>query len=224
MNKESIKKANLVQKKQREQEKNLNQKIVEEVFKTTKEQMLPSIRAKAEEVSQYLEKVLKEKDVNGLTATKIMPLIAKRSLNDIAITNKTFTPQELAIAFNIYVDMIDKINNYTKFPPNKGSFCQMLGISRSTYDNYMQDVEKCEIMRIIDDYITTTILTSSQVGELREITSMFTLKSNHGFVETTAPIVIEHQKTSNIEDIKERLQSIKGNVIEAEYKEKIDKS
>lgn len=216
----NIKKAQEVREKVLDDEKVLNKQIAEKVFESTKEQILPSIREKAEEVSLYLEKVLKEKDNEGLTATKILPLIAKRSLNDIAYTTKTFTSQELAIAFNIYVDMINKINNYAKFPPNKGTFCQMLGISRATYDNYMQDPEKCEIMRIIDDYITTTILTSSQIGELREISSMFTLKSNHGFVEATAPVVIEHKKADSVEDIKARLQSIKGRVIDAEYEVK----
>jgi len=220
----NIEKAIEAEKNNLDTEKVLNHEVAEKVFETTKEQILPSIREKAEEVSLYIEKVLKEKDEDGLTATKILPLIAKRSLNDIVITTKTFTSQELAIAFNIYVDMINKINNYAKFPPNKGTFCQMLGISRATYDNYMQDPEKCEIMRIIDDYITTTILTSSQIGELREISSMFTLKSNHGFVEASAPVVIEHKKTNSVEDIKARLQSIKGNIIDAEYevKEKED--
>lgn len=215
-----MKKAQETIKNKRDTEKVLNQEMAEKVLAVTKEQLLPSIREKAEEVSLYLEKVLKEKDDNGLTATKILPLIAKRSLSDTVYTTKTFTPQELAIAFNIYVDMIDKINNYTKFPPNKGTFCQMLGISRATYDNYMQDSEKYEIMHIIDDYITTTILTSSQIGELKELSSMFTLKSNHGFVEATTPIVIKHEKTKDIDDIRAKINSMKNKTIEANYEEK----
>ncbi len=215
-----MKKAQAKVKENKDTEKVLNHEIAEKVFEATKEQLLPSIRQKAEEVSLYLEKVLKEKDDRGLTATKILPLIAKRSLTDTVNTTKTFTPQELAVAFNIYVDMIDKINNYTKFPPNKGTFCQMLGISRATYDNYMQDPSKAEIMRIIDDYITTTILTSSQIGELKELSSMFTLKSNHGFVEATTPIVIKHEKTKDIDDIRAKINSMKNKTIEAEYEEK----
>lgn len=215
-----MKRAQETIKNKRDAEKVFNQEIAEKVLEATREQLLPSIREKAEEVSLYLEKVLKEKDENGLTATKILPLIVKRSLTDTVYTTKTFTPQELAIAFNIYVDMIDKINNYTKFPPNKGTFCQMLGISRATYDNYMQDSDKYEIMHIIDDYITTTILTSSQIGELRELSSMFTLKSNHGFVEATTPIVIKHEKTKNIDDIRAKINLMKNKTIEANYEEK----
>lgn len=216
----NIEKVNKIKADQKEAEKVFNQEIAEEVLKQTAEEVLPSIRHKAEEVSCYLEEVLKKKNPEGLTATKILPLIAKRSMSDIAITNKSFTPQELAIAFNIYIEMIDKINNYTKFPPNKGTFCQMLGISRATYDNYLQDPEKIEIMRIIDDYISTTILTSAQVGELREISSMFTLKSSHGFVEATAPVVIEHKTNANIDDIRNKIELMKSKTIEAEYNEK----
>lgn len=220
MTSKGIEKVNKIKKEKKEAEEVFNQRAAEEVLKATAEEVLPSIRAKAEEVSRYLEKVLKEKDSEGLTAAKILPLIAKRSLTDIAITNKSFTPQELAAAFNIYIDMIDKINNFTKFPPNKGTFCQMLGISRATYDNYLQDPEKVEIMRIIDDYISTAILTSAQTGELREISSMFTLKSSHGFVEANAPVVIEHKSNANIDDIRNKIETMKNKVIEAQYDEK----
>lgn len=220
MTSKGIEKVNKIKKEKKESEEVFNQRAAEEVLKATAEEVLPSIRAKAEEVSRYLEKVLKEKDSEGLTAAKILPLIAKRSLTDIAITNKSFTPQELAAAFNIYIDMIDKINNFTKFPPNKGTFCQMLGISRATYDNYLQDPEKVEIMRIIDDYISTAILTSAQTGELREISSMFTLKSSHGFVEANAPVVIEHKSNTNIDDIRNKIETMKNKVIEAQYDEK----
>ena len=216
----SVEDMNKKRKDKQEAEKVLTRKISEEVLKATAEEVLPNIRRKAEEVSCYLEKVLKEKGEEGLTATKILPLIARRSLTDIAITTKSFTPQELAIAFDIYIEMIDKINNFVKFPPNKGTFCQMLGISRATYDNYLQDPEKVEIMRIIDDYISTTILTSAQIGELRELSSMFTLKSGHGFVEATTPIIIEHKKNTNIEDIKSKIELMKNKTIEAVYDEK----
>lgn len=216
----NIEKARKSLEKKRDAEKVLNQEIAEKVFETTKEQLLPSIRAKAEEVSKYVEKVLKEKDEDGLTASQISSLFIKRSANDIAIGNISYTSQELAIALNIYVEMIQEINKYCKYPPNKGSFCQLLGITPQTYANYLQDPEKSNIMNFIDNYISTTLLTSAQLGELRELSSMFTLKSSHGFVEATSPVVIKHEKTTDIDDIRAKLNSLKGRVIDAEYKEK----
>ena len=65
-----------------------------------------------------------------------------------------------------------------------------------------------------------SVLTSSQLGELREISSMFTLKTQHGFIEAQAPMVIEHKKTTDLEAINAQLEALKGNkIIEAEYEE-----
>ena len=197
------------------------QRLVEKVQEETKNMLIPAIKEKMEKVSQLIAE--KVSNSNGLTATQILPLITKRSISDIAtIQNKTYTSYELAEALNIYIEMIEKINIICKFPPSKGSFCALLGISRVTYDNYMVDPEKIDIMGIIDDYITTSILTSAQLGELREISSMFTLKSQHGFVEASAPVVIEHKKETNIDEINAQLKALKKNKVieEAVYEEK----
>ena len=195
------------------------QEIVKEIQEQTKEMLLPAIKEKSEEVAKYIEETCKND--RGLTSTQILPLIAKRSISDIATAgSKTYTAQELGIAFNFYIDMIEKINKYTKFPASKGTFCMLLGISTVTYNNYLQDPEKCEIMRIIDDYITNSILTSAQLGELREITSMFSLKAQHGFVEAQAPTVIEYKKKVDVDDIQAQLAEMKkGKIIDANYEE-----
>ncbi len=206
-------------KKTKEKEEIAKQELVKKVQEETKDLLLPSIRNKMNEVAE----VIKEKvsNNNGLTISQILPLITKRSTSDIAtIQNKTYTSYELGEALNIYMEMIAKINTICKFPPSKGSFCALLGISRKTYDNYMVDPDKIDIMGIIDDYITTSVLTSAQLGELREISSMFTLKSQHGFVEASAPVVIEHKKDVPIDDIQKQLQALKReNIIEADYEE-----
>lgn len=204
-----------------EKEKMAKQELAKKVQEETKDLLLPSIRNKMNEVAE----VIKEKvsNNNGLTISQILPLITKRSTSDIAtIQNKSYTSYELGEALNIYMEMIAKINTICKFPPSKGSFCALLGISRKTYDNYMVDPDKIDIMGIIDDYITTSVLTSAQLGELREISSMFTLKSQHGFVEASAPVVIEHKKEVPIDDIQKQLQALKrdGTIIDAEWEEK----
>ena len=205
----------------KEKEERDKQEIAKKVQEETKDLLLPSIRNKMNEVAE----VIKEKvsSNNGLTISQILPLITKRSTSDIAtIQNKSYTSYELGEALNIYMEMVAKINTICKFPPSKGSFCALLGISRKTYDNYMVDPDKIDIMGIIDDYITTSVLTSAQLGELREISSMFTLKSQHGFVEASAPVVIEHKKEVPIDDIQKQLQALKrdGTIIDAEWEEK----
>lgn len=203
----------------KEKEMQAKQEIIEKVQEETKNMLLPTIKEKMNEVAE----VIKEKvsSNNGLTISQILPLITKRSTSDIAtIQNKSYTPYELGEALNIYMQMVAKINTICKFPASKGSFCALLGISRKTYDNYMVDPEKMDIMGIIDDYITTSVLTSAQLGELREISSMFTLKSQHGFVEASAPVIIEHKKEVPVDDIQAQLNALKRDgVIEAEFEE-----
>ena len=49
---------------------------------------------------------------------------------------------------------------------------------------------------------------------------MFTLKTQHGFIEAQAPMVIEHKKTTDIDTINAQLQALKGNkIIDADYEE-----
>lgn len=207
-------------KETKDKEDMAKQELAKKVQEDTKSLLLPTIRNKMNEVAEVIRE--KVSDNNGLTISQILPLITKRSTADIAtIQNKSYTPYELGEALNIYMEMVAKINTICKFPPSKGSFCALLGISRKTYDNYMCDPEKIDIMGIIDDYITTSVLTSAQLGELREISSMFTLKSQHGFVEASAPMVIEHKKVTDVDDINKQLEALKKDkIIEAEWSEK----
>jgi len=193
--------------------------LVNEIKEKTKDLLLPSIHKKMESVAELIKE--KVSNNNGLTVSQILPLITKRSREDIAcIQNKTYTSYELGEALNIYIDMIAEINKICKFPPSKGSFCALLGITRKTYDNYLCDPEKVDVMGLIDDYITTTALTSAQLRELDSITTMFSLKAQHGFVEAQAPMVIEHKKTTDIDTINAQLEALKGNkIIEADYEE-----
>ena len=197
-----------------------HQDLALQIQEETKKDLLKNVAIKAEEVSKELEKVLKDTP-KGLIATQIFDLITNRCTSSIdVISRKSYTPEELAIAFKIYKDMIAKINEKVLFPPNKTSFCQLLGISTATYNNYKQDPEKAEIMQIIDDYILGNILTSAQIGQLEKITSIFVSKAQHGLVEATTPIVIEHKKEQNIDAIKKRIAEINGEVFEASYEEK----
>lgn len=216
---ESIQKQNKSFIENKEKKIQEQEQLVNKIREETKDLLLPNIRSKMETVAEVIKEKVSQN--NGLTVSQILPLITKRSVSDIAtIQNKSYTPYELGEALNIYMDMVAKINTICKFPPSKGTFCALLGISRKTYDNYMVDPDKMDIMGIIDDYITTSVLTSAQLGELREISSMFTLKSQHGFVEASAPVIIEHKKETNIDDINRQLEALKrDNIIEAEFEE-----
>ena len=63
--------------------------------------------------------------------------------------------------------------------------------------------------------------TQAQLGELKEISTIFDLKSQHGFVEAQAPTTIIHEKKIDVEDIRSQLMELKrGKAIEMDYEEK----
>lgn len=200
-----------------------NQKMAKEIQTLAQQDLLPNISNKLEEVSKYIEKSFKNsEEKKGLTATKIYNIIASRSVVDIASPyDKSYTPQELAVAFNYYVKMMADINEYVSMPPDKSSFCLLLGICDDTYDNYLQDPERCDVMKMVETYIKGAKLTSAQLGETKEISTIFELKSRHGLVEAQAPTTIIHEKKLDVEDIRSQLAEMKrGKITEARYEEK----
>lgn len=200
-----------------------NQDIVREIQLQAQKDLLPNVATKCAEVANYIaEKFADREESKGLTSTEIFNVIANRSISDLAtITNKGYTPQELGIALNYYIKMMAEINKYTPMPPSKSTFCLMLGISTVAYNNYLQDPEKSEIMNMVETYITGAKLTSAQLGEIKEISTMFDLKSQHGFVEAQAPTTIIHEKRVDVEDIRTQLAEMrKGRIKEADYEEK----
>ena len=150
-----------------------------------------------------------------------MSLLARKSLSEIAMSryNISYTPQEIAIAFNIYLDMVDKINQVKKFPPTIHSFTTLLGITPETFDNWKVDPEKREIANYINSYFIGAINTSTLIKEVEVIAGIYTTKTM-GLIEKQAPVVVEHKKTTDIGDIQKQLEALKrDNVIEAEYEE-----
>lgn len=126
--------------------------------------------------------------------------------------NFKYTATELEIVFDYYQEAMTVINKKQTFPPTKKNFCAFAGISSSTYDTYLRSPEdaKREVMLMIDDYITDTTLTLAQNGKIREITTMFRGKTEHGMVEASAPVVIEHKTGLDFNTINNRIQAIKN--------------
>ncbi len=125
--------------------------------------------------------------------------------------NFKYTAAELEIIFDYYQEAMTVINKKQVFPPTKKNFCAFAGISSSTYDAYLRspDDAKREVMLMIDDYITDTTLTLAQNGKIREITTMFRGKTEHGMVEANAPVVIEHKTGVDFDTIASRIEAIK---------------
>ena len=95
-----------------------------------------------------------------------------------------------------------------------------MGISKATYDSYLTNYEKKDVMNYIQSYLIGVLGTSSLTGELREISSIYQQKAL-GKIEQVQPIVVEHKKVTNINEIQQKLASLKkDNIIDANYEEK----
>ena len=164
-------------------------------------------------LKDYLEQrlfdlVYKLKHVDGkLSTIELKSLISQK--NVIGMSPK-YNNTEIAILFDYYKQFIVEINKTTSYLPTKKNFCSFVGISSHQYDAWRQseDSERQEIMQIIDDYITDLQLTSAQNGEVREISTIYRTKSEHGMVEATAPVVIEHKTEANIDNIMKQIEAI----------------
>lgn len=85
--------------------------------------LIINLKLQTKKFTNYIVDLLDEKGEENVNNIQIMSLIAQRSMLEIAnVCNLTFTPYEINIAFNLYLEMINKINNNKKFPPIVESF------------------------------------------------------------------------------------------------------
>lgn len=197
------------------------EQLVNQIREETKDLLLPTLQEKTTELTNHIISLLKEKGEEKVNNIQIMSLIARKSLNEITMNSYqiSYTPQEIMIGFNLYLDMINKINEIKKFPPTVESFSIFMGISRSTYNNWLVDPEKREVMDYIHSYLLGVLATGGLMGEVREISAMY-LQKTMGKVEAQQPIVVKHEKTTNVDDINKQLEALKrDNVIEANWEE-----
>lgn len=143
-----------------------------------------------------------------LTLLEIDKLIRGKNI----IGGALYSAEELSMLFDYYRDFIAEINTVTRYVPTKKNFCAFANMSSATYDTYLVegDLQRVEIMKMIDDYITDISLTLAQNREIDNVTTMFRSKTEHNMVEATAPIVIKHETDVNLDEIKEQVKALKS--------------
>lgn len=214
---EDIEKRVVSTKEKRDLKEIEKQNFIKEIKEESKSMLLPNLRKKMEETTNLILDLLNKKDVNNI---QIMSYIAKGSVLESALGRYvSYTPQEISIGFDLYLDMINKINEIKDFPPTVESFASFMGISRTTYNDWLVDNERKDVMNYIHSYLLGVLATSSLTGETKEISSIY-LQKAMGKTEQVQPIVVEHKKVPNIDEIQEKLAHLKkDNIIEAEYEE-----
>lgn len=176
--------------------------ILEEFKNNLPEYMEKRLQALMQEISL-------KKDVGGLSSIEINELLRPHNLIG---KQPKYTAEQMQIVFDYYREALVKVNQKFKYPPSKENFCAFAGISTATYNQYLisPDEAKQEVMLMIDDYIRENMLTSAQLKEVDNITTMFRGKTAHGLVEASAPIVIEHKSETDISKINSMIEAIKA--------------
>lgn len=148
-----------------------------------------------------------QEEVQGLSSIEINEMLRPHNLIG---ANPKYSADQLRIIFDYYRDALITINKKYKYPPSKENFCAFAGMSTSTYNKYLTspNEEMQELMLMIDDYIRENMLTSAQIGETREITTMFRGKTAHGMVEASSPVVVEHRTETDLTKIQQMIQRV----------------
>lgn len=192
--------------------------LIKSIQAKSKNNMLPELKNKMEETTNLILKILEDKkDISNI---QIMSLISKGSLRETALGgNIEYTSQEIRAGFDLYLDMILKINEIKPFPPTIESFTNFMGVSRNEFSKWLVDIDRKSVAEYINSYLTGVLATGSLTGDLKEVSSIY-IQKTMGKVEQTAPTVIEHKKVTDVSEIQEQIAMLKKDkVIDADWEE-----
>lgn len=178
-----------------------------ELMQKYKENLPQMLKERVEKIAFELSQ---QKSINGLTSIEIYELLS----GDVVQYGKatTYTAEQLEIVFEAYRKALVEINKKAAMIPTKENFCAFAGISVVTYNKWLSDIideEKMEVMNRIDDYIKDTQITSAQLGEVKEISTIFRAKASHNMVESAAPQVVVHRTDVDLDKVNGMIEEIK---------------
>jgi hypothetical protein len=188
--------------------------------------MLETINKKKEELVQdmikyaekHLEPVKWDKDGCVLAEkVKVNPLVINnyffKPITPIGCQEPVYNAEKLSMVFDYYCDILAEVNDRIgNYPSSLTSFCRLAGITFNTLRQYKNSDDYN--MRVIADKIYDQIgdenVTMSQMGVVREKTTLFKMKSQNEMVEKLQPQVKVNVNTEiDIDKINERLNKYK---------------
>ena len=86
------------------------QDLIKAIQKSSKQDLLPELKAKMEETTNLIVKLLNERGEDCVNNIQIMSLISKGSLRETALGgNIEYTAQEIKAGFDLYLDILQYI-------------------------------------------------------------------------------------------------------------------
>ena len=115
--------------------------------------------------------------------------------------------------WQLYEEMVGHINaKIGVLVPSLTNFCSFAGIRLSTFKNYKNSVD--EDMRVvvekIEDGCFDSNVTMSQMGYIKERSTVYRMKSEQEKIEKETPQIHIHENGVNLGDINRRLAELQG--------------
>lgn len=204
-----------------------NLRELEQFYTSNKvDTMLKTIEKKKEELVEDMIQYANEHTVPCEWDKEGNPTSYKVKINPLVITNyffKSITPiasqepiynaEKLGMVFDYYCDILANVNDKIgDFPSSLTSFCKLAGITLNTLRQYKNstDYNMRVVAEKIYDQIGDENITMSQMGIVKERTTMFKMKSQNELVEKQQPnININITEKPDMERIEERIGKYK---------------
>ena len=188
--------------------------------------MLANIEEKKEELVKdmikYHDSHLKEckwdKEGNPVAwKVDISPLVINnyffKPICPITSQEPVYNAEKLGMVFDYYCDILAEVNNQIgNYPSSLTSFCKLAGITFNTLRNYRNsdDYNMRVVAEKIYDQIGDENVTMSQMGVVRERSTIFKMKSQNEMVEKVQPQVkVNVNAEVDVDRIQERLNKYK---------------
>lgn len=175
-----------------------------------------------DEMIKYHDKHLKEckwdKDGNPISwKVDINPLVISnyflKPVSNLSCIEPIYSPEKLSLVYDYYCYLIAEINDKIGYyPPSLTSFCKLSSLTFNTLRNYRNsdDYNMRVVAEKIYDQIGDENVTMSQMGVVRERSTIFKMKAQNEMVEKIQPQVkVNVNAEIDVDKIQERLDKYK---------------
>ena len=200
---------------------------LEEFYNTNEvEIMMQEVEAKKDELVKQMIEYSNKHTVACKWDEDGKPVAYRTRINPLIITNYFFKPitpitsqepvynaERLGMVFDYYCDILAEVNDKIgDFPSSLTSFCKLAGITLSTLRSYKnsKDYNMRVVVEKIYDQIGDSNITMSQMGMVKERSTIFKMKSENEMVEKQQPNVnINIVEQPDMKKIEEKLNKYK---------------
>lgn len=127
---------------------------------------------------------------------KINPVIISnyffKPITPISCQEPVYNAEKLGMVYDYYCEILANVNNYIgEYPSSLSNFCRFAGITLNTLRQYKSsnDFNMRTIANKIYDQVGDENITMSQLGYVKEKSTMFKMKSENEMVEKQQPKV-----------------------------------